>query len=144
MTIAGQCRCGAVRYELALEAPPKTYACHCHECQRWSGSAFSLQALVPENVLTIEGPITLYEKTTEDRTSTQRLCAVCHTRIYNSNTRRPGLAVLRAGTLDRSEEVDCVAHIFIDCRQRWFALPEGVANWPEMPDLVAVAALLQL
>ena len=48
MTVRGGCRCGAVRYTLALDDLPLTYACHCTDCQTWSGSAFSQQVLVPE------------------------------------------------------------------------------------------------
>lgn len=141
MTIAGACRCGACRLELALDALPPVYACHCHICQRASGSAFSLQALVPEAMLAVTGPVIVHEITTEDRTSVQRLCGVCHARLYNTNTRRPEIAVVRAGTLDRSEELECLAHIFTNYRQRWVPLPDGVAQWPESAppaDFVAV------
>ncbi len=140
--IEGGCRCGAVRYRIDAPSLPKVYACHCHVCQRWSGSAFSLQALVAEAGLSITGPVITYEITTEDRTSTQRLCGTCHARIYNSNTRRPGIAVVRAGTLDRSEELQCVAHIFTDYRQRWFALPDGVPSWPEAAPPAEFVALM--
>jgi hypothetical protein len=131
--VTGGCRCGAVRYELALDALPPTYACHCHQCQKWSGSAFSQQALVPEAALAASGPIIVYEKTTEDRTSTQRVCGVCFTRLYNTNTRRPGIAVVRAGTLDRSEDLACVAHIFTRHKQAWVILPDDVPQWPDAP-----------
>lgn len=140
-TVTGGCRCGEVRYTLALDALPPVYACHCHICQRWSGSAFSLQALVPEAALTVTGPVVVYERTTEDRTSTQRVCATCHSRIYNTNTRRPGIAVVRAGTLDRSEELECRAHIYTATKQAWFAIANGVASWPDVPD-AAFAALM--
>jgi hypothetical protein len=36
----GGCQCGAVRYEIS-EAPQLVYTCHCNECQRLTGSAFS-------------------------------------------------------------------------------------------------------
>jgi len=130
--IEGGCRCGAVRYSLAVDKLPRGYACHCHQCQRWSGSAFSLQVMVPESVLIVRGELTLYELTTADRTSRQRFCAACHGRIFNTNTRRPGLAVLRAGTLDRSEELECALHIYVAYRQRWFQLPSDVPSYPEM------------
>ena len=139
--LEGGCRCGAVRYTLALDALPVTYACHCHQCQQWSGSAFSQQAFIPEGALSVSGPLAVYEKVTEDRTSTQRVCSVCHARIYNTNTRRPGIAVVRAGTLDRSEELDCVAHIYVANKQRWFTIPEGVPSWPEAPSMDALKAL---
>ncbi|WP_349681622.1 hypothetical protein [Pseudomonas sp. UBA6323] len=46
MALTGQCRCAAVRYTLDLPVPPVVYACHCLHCQRWSGSAFGLHALL--------------------------------------------------------------------------------------------------
>ncbi len=133
MNFNGRCRCGACSYEIAIDALPRVYACHCHVCQRWTGSAFSLQALVAEDRLAVSGPIVVQEIVTEDRTSVQRFCGTCHARIYNTNTRRPGIAVVRAGTLDRSEELDCVAHIFTAYRQRWVVIPEDVPSWPEFP-----------
>jgi hypothetical protein len=130
--IDGGCRCGAVRYELALDALPSTYACHCLDCQTWSGSAFSQQTFLPEAALTVTGPVVVYEFTTPSgRSSTQRMCGVCHTRIYNSNSARPNVAVVRAGTLDRSNELNVVAHIWVKRKQHWLTLPEGVPTWLE-------------
>ena len=130
--IQGGCRCGAVRYELALDALPSTYACHCIDCQTWSGSAFSQQTFLPEAALTVTGPVAVYAFTTPSgSTSTQRMCAVCHARIYNTNSARPKVVVVRAGTLDRSDELRVVAHIWLKRKQPWLTLPEGVPSWPE-------------
>lgn len=139
--IVGGCRCGAVRYTLALEALPRTYACHCRECQTWSGSAFSQQTFLPEEALSVSGPLTVYELTTPSgRVSTQRICSVCHTRIYNSNSARPGVVALRAGTLDQSDQLDAVAHIWVKRKQPWLNLPVDVPAWP---DSAPVEELLQ-
>lgn len=130
--ITGGCRCGACRYEIDIDDVPPVYACHCHICQRVSGSAFSVQALVAEDKLTVTGPIVVREIVTEDRTSIQRFCGECFARVYNTNTRRPGIAVVRAGTLDRSEELICKAHIFTAYKQAWVELPDDIPQWPEM------------
>ena len=130
--IRGGCRCGAVRYELALDSLPATYACHCRDCQTWSGSAFSQQTFLAETSLSVTGPVVVYELTNASgRISTQRMCGVCHTRIYNSNSARPGVVVVRAGTLDRSDELDVVAHLWTKRKQSWLTLPAGVPTWPE-------------
>ena len=130
--IAGGCRCGAVRYTLALESLPRTYACHCLDCQTWSGSAFSQQTFLPEETLTVTGPLSVYELATPSgRVSKQRMCSICHTRIYNSNSARPGVVVVRAGTLDQSDQLDAVAHIWVKRKQRWLGLPQDVPTWPE-------------
>lgn len=130
--ILGGCRCDAVRYALALDGVPPTYACHCPDCQTWSGSAFSQQTYLPEAALSVTGPLAVYELTSPSgRNSTQGMCGVCHTRIFNSNSARPGLVVVRAGTLDRSDELDIVAHTWVKQKQPWLALQEGVPSWPE-------------
>ena len=130
--IVGGCRCGAVRYTLALEALPTTYACHCHDCQTWSGSAFSQQTFAPEMALSISGPVSIYELTTPSgNVSKQRVCSACHTRIYNSNSARPGVVVVRAGTLDQSDQLHVVAHIWVKRKQPWLKLHENVPAWPE-------------
>ena len=133
MAIEGGCRCGRVRYRAALPALPRVYACHCLDCQTWSGSAFSLQFILPEDQLQVSGEPALFELTSPDgsRTSRQRACPVCFTRVYNTNTRRPGLAVVRAGTLDDSDQLQIVAHIWAKRRLQGIEIPDGVPAWPE-------------
>lgn len=131
--IAGGCRCGRVRYRVARSGLPKTYACHCRDCQTWSGSAFSVQFLLPEEEFVVEGETQLFELTSEDgqRISRQRGCRVCLTRVYNTNTRRPGVVVVRAGTLDRSDELQIVAHIWASRKMAGIDIPPTVPSWPE-------------
>jgi hypothetical protein len=120
-----------VRYTLALEALPRTYACHCHYCQTWSGSAFSQQAIVPESGFEARGEVDIFELSVEDRVSRQRFCAKCHTRVFNTNSARPGIVALRAGTLDDSDRLEVVAHIWTKRKQPWVIIPEGAPQWRE-------------
>ena len=133
MALEGGCRCGRVRYRVALDALPRVYACHCTDCQTWSGSAFSLQFLLPEDQLEVTGEPALFELTSPDgsRTSRQRACPVCFTRVYNTNTRRPGLAGVRAGTLDDSEKLAIVLHIWTRRKLAGIDIPDDLPAWPE-------------
>jgi hypothetical protein len=131
---AGGCRCGAIRYVLATAMLPPAYACHCLDCQTWSGSAFSEQVVVPEAALSVTGEPVIYELVgASGHLSRQRMCGVCHTRVFNTNTARPGLVVMRAGTLDDSHRLEVAAHIWTSRKQRWVTLPDDVADWPESP-----------
>jgi hypothetical protein len=70
--VTGGCRCGAVTYAIALSGLPACYACHCLDCQTWSGSAFALHVLLPADVLSVEGPLVSYEhEGAQDSRSTQ-------------------------------------------------------------------------
>ena len=141
--IEGGCRCGAVRYTLALERLPPTYACHCRDCQTWCGTAFSQQTVLPEEALSATGPMVVYEfDTPGGRLSRQRVCGICHTRVYNTNSGRPGAVIVRAGTLDRSDELEIAAHIWVKRKQPWLTLAEGVPTWPEAAPLADLTQAL--
>ena len=131
--VEGGCRCGRVRYRVALDRLPKAYACHCRDCQTWSGSAFSVQFIVSEDQLEVTGDPAVFELTspTSGRTSRQRACPVCFTRVFNTNSARPGLAVVRAGSLDRSDELTLVAHIWASRKMVGIDIPAGLPTWPE-------------
>jgi hypothetical protein len=142
--IEGGCRCGAIRYRATVDGLPNVYACHCRDCQTWSGSAFSLQFVLPEEQLEVTGEPQIYELTSPQsgRTSRQRACPVCFTRVYNTNSARPALAVVRAGTLDRSDELKVVAHIWTKRKLDGIAIPGDVPRWPEgAPPADFIAAL---
>ena len=142
--VEGGCRCGAIRYRASLDGLPNVYACHCRDCQTWTGSAFSLQFILPEDRLQVTGEPGLFERTSRDgaRTSRQRACPVCFTRVYNTNTARPGLAVVRAGTLDRSDELKVVAHIWTRRKLDGIDIPDDAPRWPEgAPPADLIAAL---
>ncbi len=142
--IEGGCRCGRIRYRVTADKLPNAYACHCLDCQTWSGSAFSMQVILPESGLQVTGDPALFELTSPDgaRISRQRACPVCFTRVYNTNSARPGLAVLRAGTLDRSDELRIVAHIWAKRKLAGIDIPGNVPSWPEgAPPADFIAAL---
>lgn len=132
-TIDGGCRCGRVRYRAIVDRLPNVYACHCRDCQTWSGSAFSLQFILLENQLEVTGETELYELTSPEsgHTSRQRACPICFTRIYNTNSARPGFVGIRAGTLDRSDELKVVAHIWTKRKMGGIAIPDDVPKWLE-------------
>ena len=143
MPLTGQCRCRAVSYTLAADLPLAVYACHCRDCQTWSGSAFALHALLPEGAIHAEGPITEYAYDSHGLHSRHSICGVCHTRLYNTTSAAPGLQVLRAGTLDNSPSLQPVAHIWVQHKQPWLTLPDGLPTWPQSPTPEAFAEALR-
>lgn len=143
-SIEGGCRCGRVRYQLQLDRLPNVYACHCRDCQTWSGSAFSLNLFVAEDQLQVTGDPALFELTSADgeRISRQQACPTCFTRVYNTNSARPGAAGVRAGTLDRSDELKIVAHIWTKRKMAGIVIPDDLPAWEEgAPPADFVAAL---
>ena len=124
MPIFGGCRCNACRYELDYISIPVVYACHCRDCQTATGGGFVLQAMVPLARLSLTGEL-VERSATNSRGSltTQQYCAQCLTRLYNTNSARPGIALVRAGTLDDSDKIIPAVHMWVSRRQPWINLP---------------------
>lgn len=116
----GRCQCGATTY--ALEAEPLTvYACHCHKCQRQSGGAFGMTALVPADALRFTGaPPAINDRTSDGAQSHSMHCATCGSRICNVRPGSPTVA-LKPGTLDDTSWVRPVTHIWTESAQGWTA-----------------------
>ncbi|MDF7776526.1 GFA family protein [Sphingomonas sp. AOB5] len=130
--LTGGCRCGAVRYTLSVEGVPRTYACHCTRCQRSTGASFAHQMPVREDALTVTGEVlTAPMPASPDIVSLHRYCSICFTRLYNTNSARPGMAIVRAGTLDGSETLTPRLHIYTSTKQPWIALPDDVPAYDE-------------
>ena len=53
-TFAGGCFCGAVRYQMTSR-PMFVNCCHCRDCQRQTGGAFAINAIVETDRLELEG-----------------------------------------------------------------------------------------
>ena len=124
--IEGGCRCGQVRYRLRLEQLPKVYACHCRDCQTGSGSAFSLNFFLTEERLEMTGRTAVHERGSAGEAYVQHACPVCSARLFDTIDALPGVLMMRAGTLDRSDELVIAAHIWAKRKLAGIEIPAGV------------------
>ena len=127
MAITGQCLCGAITYELN-EAPAMTGVCHCKNCQRQAGSAFSTLAGVPKDGITIHGEPKLYQDgdTASGNTVQRYFCGNCGSPIYSAIDAMPDMVFLKTGTLDDTADFAVQFHAWCDSKQSWVTLDEGV------------------
>jgi hypothetical protein len=100
----GGCQCGAIRYEIR-EALHLVYTCHCTECQRLTGSAFSMALVVAGTAFQLAGthPRPLQRKADSGRTVTRWVCPDCGTWIWSGSKPDPasGTRTARGGRATR-------------------------------------------
>lgn len=123
----GGCSCGAVRYRLTSE-PMFVHCCHCLDCQRQTGSAFVLNALIEtDRIERISGePIPIAMPTDSGRPHDVYRCPNCLTAVWSDYGRRPNLRFVRVGTLDDPKLLPPDVHIFVRSKQAWVGLPADV------------------
>lgn len=123
--LEGGCVCRAVRYR--VEAKPLfVHCCHCRWCQRETGSAFVLNALVEaEQVKVLAGESEIIDTPSQSGKG-QKIarCPKCRVALW-SNYYWPGPSIrfVRVGTLDDPDRVPPDIHIFTSSKQRWVVLP---------------------
>jgi hypothetical protein len=99
-------------------------------CQKQSGSAFSVNIGVAKADLTVTGDLQLYADHGESGRAVPRwFCPSCGSPIFTEIEADPGVAILKAGTLDDASGVQPQRHIFCASRQDWLALPEQVPTF---------------
>lgn len=132
MAITGSCLCGDIRYELA-NPPAVAGVCHCKNCQRQAGSAFSTLAGVPREEFTLlAGTPKLYadSDTTSGNTVERYFCGRCGSPIYSAVPGSPDTLYLKTGTLDDTADFQPQFHVWCDSKQNWVTIPDGVPAIP--------------
>jgi hypothetical protein len=134
--LEGGCACGAVRYRLE-SAPMFVHCCHCRDCQRQTGSAFVLNALIETARITLlaGAPEPVRVPTDSGRPHDIYRCPACRTALWSDYGGRPGLRFVRIGTLDDPAALTPDVHIYTRSKLPWIRLPEGVPAVEEYYDM---------
>jgi hypothetical protein len=126
-SLEGGCACGALRYRLASPAM-FVHCCHCHDCQRQTGTAFVLNALIEANRFSLLSgdPKPTAMPTDSGRPHHIFRCAACQTAVWSEYGGRSEVRFVRVGTLDNPSAVPPDVHIYVRSKLPWITLPESV------------------
>lgn len=116
----GGCACGAVRYRLT--SPPMfVHCCHCRDCQRQTGGAFAINALIETDRIAVEsGEIAPSHMPTDSgRVHDVHRCVACGTALWSDYGGRPAMRFARVATLDNPTALKPDVHIFTRTRLPW-------------------------
>lgn len=129
----GGCGCRAVRYRMEC-APMIVHGCHCRWCQRESGAAFALNAMIEADRVTSLGVAPEIIDTPSESGSGQRIarCPICKVAVWSNYAGAgPIVKFVRVGTLDNPDLLPPDVHIFTSSKQPWVQLPAGAQVFPE-------------
>jgi hypothetical protein len=132
-TFEGGCACRAVRYRMTGR-PMFVNCCHCRWCQRETGSAFVVNAIIEsDRVEVLQGlPDEILTPSLSGKGQRIVRCPWCHVALW-SHYAGGGDKVkfVRVGTLDEADAFAPDAHIFTASKQPWVVLPPGVPAFGE-------------
>lgn len=132
-TMEGGCSCKTIRYRMETK-PLFVHCCHCTWCQRETGSAFVLNAMIEADCVTHLGAEPEIVHTPSASGNGQKIarCPQCRVAVW-SNYSGAGAFVrfVRVGTLDEPHQFPPDVHIFTSTKVPWVQLPPGVPAVPE-------------
>jgi len=133
--LTGGCLCGAIRYTVNASVATLR-ACHCTNCQKSSGAAGTVNAVVPSASFRItKGATRKYDDsaTHSGRTLSRHFCAECGSPIYSHRETTPETLGVRAGTLDDSSGLKIGTHIWTEMARPWSHIDPAAKQFPGQP-----------
>jgi hypothetical protein len=129
----GGCTCRELRYRLTAQ-PLIVHCCHCRWCQRETGSAFVLNALIETARLQLISGAPRRIDTPSNSGKGQAIlrCPRCEVAVWSHYAGGGDkLSFVRVGTLDEPERFPPDIHIFTESKQPWVQLPAGARAVPQ-------------
>jgi hypothetical protein len=137
--LIGGCSCSAVRYTLK-SGPMFVHCCHCKDCQRQTGSAFVLNALIEADRVELQSgaPEGVTMPTDSGRPHDIFRCPKCKIAVWSTYGGRPQIRFVRVGTLDEPSALQPDVHIYTRSKLPWVKLPNGVPAFEAYYDAKAL------
>jgi hypothetical protein len=125
-SLEGGCACAAVRYRLESR-PMFVHCCHCRDCQRQTGSAFALNALIEADRVSLQSGSLQPLAVPTPSGSPQEIyrCPSCRVALWSVYGGVHKLLFVRVGTLNNPAALPPDVHIYVRSKLPWAALPEG-------------------
>ncbi|KAF3896122.1 Glutathione-dependent formaldehyde-activating GFA [Trichophyton interdigitale] len=128
--LEGGCDCKGVRYQVKT-APLVVHCCHCTWCQRETGSAFAINAMIEsDRLVLLKGETeTKFVNTPSASGKGQEIvrCTVCRVALWSHYPSAGRLiSFVRVGTLDEPSSLPPDIHIFTSTKLKWVVFPPDV------------------
>ena len=135
--VTGGCLCGAIRYTVSTPIT-ELRVCHCHACQKSTGTGSSVNAMIPSASMQItKGTPKRYTVTADSGRILHRFfCGDCGSPLFSRRELTPQNTGLRIGTLDpeHAAGMKVVAHIWTRSARSWSHIEAGTQQFPGQPD----------
>ena len=132
----GGCTCCHVRYRMTGK-PLFVHCCHCRWCQRETGAAFALNAMIEsDRLLLLQGePERVVTPSNSGRGQKIARCPACRVALWSHYAGAGDrVSFVRVGTLDDPDRLPPDIHIFTASKQPWVMLPPQTPAVPAYYD----------
>jgi hypothetical protein len=128
--LEGSCMCGQISYDSDAE-PAMTAVCHCVDCQKQSGTAFSIVVGLPRDQLKVNGNLAIFTTRGGSGEAVNRhFWGTCGSPICSQVDAMPDILFIKAGTLEDTSWLQPQLEFWCDSAQSWLDLG---GQWDKLP-----------
>lgn len=121
MNITGQCHCGSISFKATAD-PSRVVACHCADCQTFSGAPFRAVLPVAIESISISGKPKQYVKVASSGNHrVQAFCETCGTNLYATEPESPKVVSLRLGCINERAQLPPTVQIWGKSAMPWLS-----------------------
>ena len=116
------CACGRLTARCAGE-PARVSICHCLDCKRRTGSAFSWNATYPADRVAPSGERSSFTRSSDDGFwATNHFCPNCGATVFYEIERRPGLISIPVGAFADAAFPEPAFSVYAERKPAWIEL----------------------
>jgi hypothetical protein len=121
MHIDGKCHCGAISFEAEAD-PARVVACHCTDCQIFSGSSFRVGIMVPVADFHLTGEPRRYIKVADSgNRRLQASCPTCGTLLFGTAPENPTTVAVLLGWVRQRAQLRPAQQVWQRSASPWLA-----------------------
>lgn len=136
---AASCHCRALRLACRGE-PRKVSMCHCHDCQRRSGSAFSVAVFYLREQIRIEGETSSFERDSASGHPVRfHFCPICGSNLFWEPARLPQIIGVALGGFADPGLAMPTQSVFTQERHHWVSFPTEIACFDALPERISAS-----
>ena len=132
--LTGRCYCGEIEYEFEKDSIQSQMLCLCRECRYLSGGGSNTSIIIKEESFNFtKGSPKVFKRDDLETPRIRYFCGDCGTHLCVKSPPRPGMLVLKIGTLDDHSWFKPESAIFCVDKQEYLQLPEGIPAFEKLP-----------
>ena len=115
--------CGSGALTAHVEGDPvRISVCHCLDCKRRTGSAFSWNATFPAAEVKVEGEYKTFERGSDDGYwGRHHFCPTCGVAVFYEIERRPGMISIPVGVFSDPDFPPPTIEVYVERRCPWLS-----------------------
>ena len=128
--IGGSCYCGAAKFEIRGRLLA-FLNCHCPDCRKFTGSAFAPVLAVESEGFTVTSGEDNLIRYPSSPGKERCFCKTCGCHVFSRAEQRPGMIIVRAGSLDDDPHMQPQCHIWTSMKAPWHEICDSIPQHPE-------------